>query len=116
MRDRFTKRERATLRDLAAEAHEQELEDALTELYDEFCTWGGKGMSAFELNDKLHEFHDGISRDLYKTYVLNDPGVAAAIGASRKMVDIETIDKNLCEKLAPMIETFERISDEDDAT
>lgn len=86
---------------LAAEAHEQELEEALTELYDKFCTWGGKGMSAFDLNDKIHEFHDGISRELYKTYVMSLPEIAVAVGLSRRAINPSSVDEGLIKKLFP---------------
>jgi len=111
MSERFSKRERAALRNLAAEAHDHELQNALTDLYDEFCVWGGDGMSAFDLNDKIHEFHDGISRELYKTYVLSDPELAVTIGIFRKTINLDDIDKNLREKLKPMVEGFERMGE-----
>jgi hypothetical protein len=110
MDKRFSKRERSALRDLAVKAHDYELNEALTELYEDFCTWGGDGMSAFDLNDKIHEFHNGISRELYKTYVLSDPELAVAIGIHRKTINPDELDKDLREKLEPMIEGFERMS------
>lgn len=118
MLERFTKRERATLRELASEAHLSELNEALAGLYEEFCKWGANGMSAFDLNDKIHEFHDGNSRELYKTYVLGNPEVAVAIGISRKTINPGQLDEGLREKIAPIIEGLERMkkADENDAT
>lgn len=89
------------MRQLAAEAHEQELEEALTELYEEFCTWGDKGMSAFDLNDKIHKFHDGISRELYKTYVMSPPEIAFAVGLSRRAINPSSVDEGLVKKMFP---------------
>ena len=118
MPERFTKRERATLRELASEAHLSELNEALASLYEEFCKWGGDGISAFDLNDKIHEFHDGDSRDLYKTYILGNTEVAVAIGISRKTINPSQLDEGLREKIAPIIEVFERMkkADENDTT
>jgi hypothetical protein len=118
MADRFTKRQRACLRKLASEAHCYELGEALAHLYAEFGKWGGDGMSAFDLNDKIHEFHDGISRDLYKTYVLSNPEMAVAIGIFRKAIDPDRLDAELRGKIAPIVESFERMKepDENDAT
>lgn len=118
MPERFSKRERAFLRELASEAHHYELGEALTNLYEEFCKWGGDGMSAFDLNEKIHEFHNGISRDLYKTYVLGNPEVAVAIGISRKTINPDQLDEGLREKIALIVDTFERLkkADENDAT
>jgi len=111
MGEHFSKRERAVLRNLAAEAHDHELQEALTDLYEEFCSWGGDGISAFDLNDKIHEFHNGISRELYKTYVLSDPELAVSIGIFRKIINLDDLDKDLREKLEPMVEGFERMSE-----
>ncbi len=76
MKNELTKKQRSQLRRLAAECHERELEEAMTDLYEQFQKWGGKGISVFELNDRIHEFHDGISRDLYKRYVMGDPYIS----------------------------------------
>jgi hypothetical protein len=118
MTDRFTRRERAALRELAATAHERELETALTELYEKFGTWGGEGISAFELNDEIHKFHDGISRELYRYYVMNNPEVAVSIGIARGIVGLQELDEGLREKIAPMAEVFQSKggADEKDAT
>lgn len=89
------------MRQLVTQVHELELEEALTELYEEFCTWGGKGMSAFDLCEKIHEFHDGISRELYKLYVLNSPEIAVAIGLSRRAIDPSSAKAARLEQLFP---------------
>jgi len=66
----ISKREFAILKKLAIEAHEAGLEGALMELLEKFMLWSGDGIDSFELSDRIHEFHDGISRELYKTYAL----------------------------------------------
>jgi hypothetical protein len=50
---KITKRERARLRQLAGQAWEAELETELETLFEDFCQWADKGMSAFELRRKL---------------------------------------------------------------
>jgi len=118
MSDRFTKRERAALRNLAAKAHEQELEDAMTDLYDKFCIWGGKGMNVFDLNELIHEFHNGVSRELYKTYVLGEPEISVAIGIFRRVIDPDDLDKKLYMNISPIVESFESLKkiEDDEAT
>ncbi len=118
MADKLSRSERATLRELAATAHKQELETALTDLYEQFCKWGGDGISAFDLNDDIHNFHDGISRELYRTYVMNKPEVAVSIGIARGIIDIHELDENLRDKIAPMVDVFQSKggADEEGAT
>lgn len=38
-----------------------------------------KGMSAFDLSDRIHEFHNGAPRALYGRYTALDPATAAAL-------------------------------------
>jgi hypothetical protein len=107
MNERFSKPEKRLLRDLAAEAHESELSEALGELYEEFTKWADNGLGAFEMNEKIHEFHNGVSRELYKQYVLNDPHFAVAAGLSRKVLAHSQVAPELLEKLRPLLEAFE---------
>ena len=68
--------QKAQIRELAIEAHERELSDALLALYERFQQWGGDEISAFDLQQLIHEFHDGISRTLYKRYTMGPPELA----------------------------------------
>ena len=76
--NKLSKKQRRRLRQLAAKCHERELDNAMTELYEEFQKWGGDRISVFELNDKVHEFHDGVSRELYKRYVMINSEISVA--------------------------------------
>jgi hypothetical protein len=69
MRGRWTKKQRRELRELQGLAWERELEAALRELRSDFEAWAGKKeISAFELSDRIHKFHNGRSRELYNMY------------------------------------------------
>ena len=69
MRGRWTKKQRRELRELQGLAWERELEDALRELRRDFEAWAEmKEISAFELSDRIHKFHNGRSRELYNLY------------------------------------------------
>ncbi len=62
--DRFTKSERKELRRLAGLAYERELAKALEALEESFGQWRKKKISAFELSDCIHKFHNGTARNL----------------------------------------------------
>lgn len=64
----FTKLEKKELRRLAGLAHEHELAKALEELEEDFRQWRKKKISAFELSDRIHKFHNGIARNLWSFY------------------------------------------------
>lgn len=95
----FTKAEKRMLRELAAECHESELDEAMTELYEEFQKWGGDRISVFDLNDRIHQFHDGISRELYKRYVLLDPALSVRYALESGIIDGSHVDESIRKKL-----------------
>jgi hypothetical protein len=68
MPDRWTKKQRRELRDLQGLAWERELTGALEELLKDFQTWKKGEISPFELNDRIHRFHNGRSRELFNAY------------------------------------------------
>lgn len=68
MSERFTKLERKELRRLAVLAYERELSKALEALEENFRQWKKNKITAFELNELIHKFHNGIARDLWSFY------------------------------------------------
>jgi hypothetical protein len=60
------------LRQLAGIAYERELAIATEALQLEFLRWRRNEIDVFELNDHIHEFHKGISRELYNRYSGNE--------------------------------------------
>jgi hypothetical protein len=108
----ITKAERARLRSLAQEAWESELRDALTALFEEFGRWADDGMSAFDLSDKIHEFHNGISRELYGRYTTIGPEILVSRAVALGIVDEGALGKTLLDKLARSIESFREMQDE----
>jgi hydroxypyruvate isomerase len=64
----FTKRQMKELRRLADEAYRRELDAALREVAAAFGEWEAGKLSGFALSDRIHEFHNGIARDLWHNY------------------------------------------------
>ena len=108
MSTEFTKREKAQLRQLASEAWEAELSIELEKLFEEFCTWTENGMSAFDLNELIHEFHNGASRDLFKRYSILPPEIAVARAIALDITSEESINAQLLESLQPLVEVHRR--------
>ncbi len=103
---KLTKGERAILAGLALEAYNAELTDLLTELYEDFCKWGGDGMSAIDLTDRIHAFHDGPSRTLYKRFNSLKPHEVVAREIASGRMDAADLPECLLEKLQPLIEAL----------
>jgi hypothetical protein len=68
MADTWSKKQRRELRELQGLAWERELEIALRLLRRDFDAWEKEEITAFEVSDRLHEFHNGRSRELFIAY------------------------------------------------
>jgi hypothetical protein len=107
-KSKFSKPERARLRELAGEAWNAELSDALTELHEEFRKWADDAMDAFELSDKIHEFHNGLSRELYGRYTFLDSATLVSRAVALGLLEQETLGDDLLAKLSPEIELIQK--------
>ena len=78
----YGKEIRKQLRELVSEAHDRELNLYIAELETGFDEWRNGKISPIELSGLIHEFHEGSSRAVYKTYTIlkRDQLVARAIG------------------------------------
>ena len=103
---KFTKRDRARLRQLAGQAWEAELENELEALFEHFTTWAENGLNAFKLSDLIHEFHNGMSRDLYARYTTLPPTITVPRAVALGILGEGDIDPELLKKLASEIKTF----------
>jgi hypothetical protein len=81
-----TKQQRRKLRELAALAHERELAQELGQLEADFRRWRAKELDVHELNDRIHQFHQGPSRKLYTRYSVTDLDMTVASAIVRKVI------------------------------
>jgi hypothetical protein len=109
---RFSRPQRARLRELAGAAWEAELVAGLEQLHADFGRWAADRLGAFELADRIHGFHDGTARALYNRYSRLDPVTAVAAAVARGLLDEAAIDAALLEKLQPDIDRFRRAARE----
>lgn len=68
------------VREWAGVAHERDLRNALSELRVHFDRWERGEIDSFELNERVHRFHNGPARDIWKRYATThlEPAVASA--------------------------------------
>jgi len=95
------------VREWAAIAHDRELAKALLELGGHFDRWTRGEIGAFELNNLVHRFHDGASREIWKTYATNrlEPAVAFAIATG--VLRREELPDQLLHHVAGLIGLYE---------
>jgi hypothetical protein len=104
----LTKKQKAELRRLAGLAHERELSGALSNVESEFERWREGEISVFELNDRIHRFHHGVSRDLYNLYDPRDAEMVVPGAIARGTLREQEVDPALLKNLAELIEFAKR--------
>lgn len=109
---------RKTLRRLAGVAYERELRKELMQLHDQFHDWLKERLDAFALSDAIHEFHDGVARQLYVFYTWGKPEMQVARAVAHQVLSRDEVPGPILEELSSLIEFFEEDSSdetEDDA-
>ncbi|HSB82226.1 MAG TPA: hypothetical protein VLM91_25910 [Candidatus Methylomirabilis sp.] len=99
------------IRQYAGIAHEEELRRALVPLAAKFDEWRVGSLSSGELSDAIHEFHNGPSRELFKTY--NEPApldMAVAYAIATGVLDDKSMERPLLELLVPAIQFYRQNS------
>jgi hypothetical protein len=95
------------VREWAAIAHDRELGHALLELRTQFDRWQRGEIAAADLNDLIHQFHQGASREIWKRYAANhlEPAIGSAIAAG--ILRREELPEELLRHVAGLIEFYE---------
>jgi hypothetical protein len=101
-----TKANRRKLRELAGVAYTRELSAELTKLEGDFGKWRGGQIDPFELSDRIHRFHDGISRDLYVLYRDLRPSQSVARAVGLRLLQETEVPSEILSILASLIELY----------
>ncbi len=103
-RDHLTKPQKRALRQLAAIGHERELGAALTELERHFGRWRNGELNVFELNEHIHAFHQGPSRELYNSYDGSNLDLAVQAAIIRGAIEESEIPEVIADLMASAVE------------
>jgi len=93
------------LRELAVRAHEIELGRELRKLHDELARWQRGEITAFDVSDAIHRFHDGPSREMHVRYTTGLPAWAVAHAISAGIIDRGHVPPDVLEHLAAAIDS-----------
>ncbi|PIY83859.1 MAG: hypothetical protein COY78_00670 [Candidatus Omnitrophica bacterium CG_4_10_14_0_8_um_filter_44_12] len=96
---RFTKLEKKELRRLTGLAYERELAKALESLEGNFKKWRKNKITAFDLSELIHKFHNGVARDLWSFYMNGHTELVAAQAISKGIILKTEISPGILEKL-----------------
>jgi hypothetical protein len=98
---------KALVRQAAAMAHDRELSAALRDLRAEFDCWERGDITADQLNDGIHRFHDGMSREIWRRYATNHLEPVVAMAVATAVLSRDELPKDLLDHLAGLIESYE---------
>ena len=101
---RYNKPTRKRLRALANIAHERELDRELAKLREQFDEWQAQKIDAFDLNDRIHQFHQKTAREIWKMYSnTGDEDMLVARALKLGFLTEDEVGGELIEQLGPMI-------------
>jgi hypothetical protein len=88
----MTKSQKRHLRELAVKAYEIELSSAIEAVHQSIQKWKKNEISCWDTDQEIHNYHDNVARDLYKTYVmLNDPEFAVTLAIAKGILNISEV-------------------------
>jgi len=93
------------MRELVTLAYERELGEHLSNLQKHFSEWNAQQISAFDLSDRIHEFHNGPSRELFKAYDSASPDFLVAQAIVLGILHRDEVPDEILEALSPRIES-----------
>jgi hypothetical protein len=95
------KRIKREIRELAAKLQEIELRSALNALALDVQRWQRGEIDSYELNDLIHRFHHGPSREIYNRYSTGgDPAPFVARAIVSGQLDPATVSPEVLAELA----------------
>lgn len=106
-----TKANKRKLRELSGVAYRRELGHELAKLEMDFAQWRGGEIDPFELSDRIHRFHDGVSRDLYVAYRDLSPVHAVARAIALQVLDRTEVPSEILGEVESMVQFFEEHQD-----
>lgn len=92
--DELTKKQKKHIREMAAVAYERAMAAALDKLLAAFQKWKQGKMTPFNLDEEIHQYHNGTARDLYKQYATGDPDTAVLIALSKEVLKIGELNED----------------------
>jgi len=119
-RRQMTKLERQQIRAVAAAGHEMALRRALERLAADFDRWREGNLGSFDLEERIHKFHNGEAREIYNWFVTGRssslPG-EAAYSMAAGWVKEEDVPAEAMSYLAPLTALYraELKEDQEDA-
>ncbi|MGO8669837.1 MAG: hypothetical protein ACLQVD_00475 [Capsulimonadaceae bacterium] len=99
------------LRELAGKAYEVELSAHLKKLSRHFDAWKSGAIDCWDLQERIHNFHNGPARKLLSLYDGRDPHFEVARGITHRFLDKADVSAAAWPYVAPLLPMYEHEDD-----
>ena len=82
---------------------------ALGALGEKFDQWRAGTMSSEQLHQAVHEYHNGIGREIWKRYATNKPEMPLAHAVAAGFVSRESLPEEILAHIESRVEMFEEL-------
>lgn len=97
---------RKALRTLMDVAYQREMEQALSDLQERFAAWRRGEISCLGLNDAIHEYHDGVARNIWKRYNYFKPEQIVPMAVAEGVLQESELPPQQLERFKQIIEAY----------
>jgi hypothetical protein len=101
---KYPKHIKAQLNRLMGEACERELIRELTQLATRFDEWRSGQITVDELNDLIHQYHQGSAREIYKLYNYGDADLTVARAVAQGLLAEDEIPADVWPQIEAMVQ------------
>jgi hypothetical protein len=106
----YPKRIKRALRELAGEAYEQEMKREVSQLAESFDKWRAGKIDVWELDHRIHQYHNGPARELYNQYnVPSQIDMLVAYAIVRGIISEDRVPEELWPYLDRQLEFYRRL-------
>ncbi len=107
--DEYSKKTKKILKELAAMAYQRELGVELKSLNEKFNDWENGKIDCFELNEYIHKFHQGISKEIWKKYNYTDPDTIVSSAVAFEILKRDEIQKEILDIIGPRVKLIQEM-------
>jgi hypothetical protein len=104
-----SKKLKAMLREHVGRAWEAEMGAALGALSAKFDEWRAGAMSTADLDAAVHDYHDGVAREMWKRFSTNDPVIPLAHAVATGVLPQDSLPPEVVERIASMVGLLEEL-------
>ncbi len=96
---RYTKAVNKKMRELSNQAYERELRQELKKLAEQFKLWEDSQIDTWDLEQKVHKFHNGAARELYKRYDMVSPEMILPYALFKEIIMYEELPEEIVDDM-----------------